>query len=408
MNCRGGEGRDHDRDLSARLNWFLVRGMALAALLGSIAECTPAAAGLIAPSDFQVFAVHPDAQTQGTERGRTLANIAPFNGSLFFGYGDWAWDTGPISIRGLNPATAQWTNSLLTFGTEAVSHFRAIDGAIYATSIDPLGTPGVNPGGFASSPDGTNWSQVSNVAATHVLDITGFGGSELWMVGSAGSDGVIWRSTDGGTSFSTVRADGPAPNSPPVVFSRYTGIAEYQDALFVQRLDVNGAHYTSSLKFDGANWTEGPDLLPGSNGFLHRPTVFENSLVYMDGDKSLGFLYRFDGTVATLAYPEQLRDFFIANGRLYAITSSAELISTSDLLNWSDLGLVPGEAASLAIWTGDLFLGTTDARVLRAGNFENVSAIPEPGLGGLAGVLLVVLFRRRVSSYRRGSVVTGP
>ena len=128
------------------------------ALLASLVVLLPSAPALsrtVVPGDFQQLATHPDAQLQGTALGQTISNIIPYGGNLYFGYGDWRTDTGPINIRSLDPATATWSDSLLSFGTEAIAHYRQLGGNLYAPNIDPLGTPGVNPGGFAvGTPNG--------------------------------------------------------------------------------------------------------------------------------------------------------------------------------------------------------------------------------------------------------------
>ncbi|MEQ1831261.1 MAG: hypothetical protein ABL921_35270, partial [Pirellula sp.] len=90
---------------------------------------------------FQYLTTHPDAIGQPTVRGRTLSNISVFESQLFFGYGDWAADTGPMTIRSFSSTSGLWSSSLLTFGSEAISHYRQIANRLYAVNVDPLGLP---------------------------------------------------------------------------------------------------------------------------------------------------------------------------------------------------------------------------------------------------------------------------
>ena len=160
---------------------------------------------------FDFFSIHPDAAAQPTVRGSTLSSIEFFQDELYFGYGDWAADTGPIAIRSLNPSTGTWSPKLLSLDTEAITHFRPIGSSLYAVNVDPLGPPGVNPGGYALGTSNgfgsTSWRSVSNIPATHSFDISGGTGNDLWVVGSSGTLGAIWRSVDGGQTFNVARLD---------------------------------------------------------------------------------------------------------------------------------------------------------------------------------------------------------
>ena len=359
--------------------------------------------------DFEFFSTHPDALTQPTVRGSTLSSIDLFGNELYFGYGDWAADWGPISIRSLNPSTGAWSPQLLSVGTEAITHYRQIGGSSYAVMVDPRGPPGVNPGGYAlGTPTGsgtTSWSQAANIpGATHCFDIAGGAGNDLWVVGSSGTSGAVWRSVDNGQTFSVARLDGPAPGSQPFVFSRYTGVVEFMGREYVQRLDVNGAHVATSLVFDGTSWSDGPDLISASNGFVFRPQQFDGKLVYLDGDLGSNSLYRFDGTQSLIAYPQQIRDFNIKDGVLIALTASGEITSTRDLNTWTILGLAPANSQSLAFNNQFIVTGTSNGQVFRA-DFSVITAVPEASSFALFAVSILIAggisFRR--FSFSRGA-----
>jgi len=360
---------------------------------------------------FQFLTTHPDAVNQATVRGKTLWNISVFDGQLFFGYGDWAADTGPMKIRSFNTSTASWSNALLTFGTEAITHYRQIAGKLYTVNVDPLGLPGVNSGGFARGESlgggNTSWASFSNIPATHTFDIASSNGNDIWVVGSQGTLASVWRSTDGGQSFNVARQDGPAPGSAPFVFSRYTGVAIYNDLVYVQRTDVNGADVNHSLTFDGTSWAQGPDLLSATNGFVFRPSQFNGELVYLDSDLGLGNLYRFDGTQSSLAYNQMVRDYFLTEGRIYALTSGSEIISSTNLNSWDFLGLAPANARSLAIYDNSIYVGTTDASLYLAVN-PLITSVPEPSSFFLAFIAMgAVLVSRNVARRSNPKIPDG-
>jgi hypothetical protein len=139
-------------------------------------------------------------------------------------------------------------------------------------------------------------------------------------------------------------------------------------------------------------------MLTGQSGFLTRPETFQNQLVYMDNDSSLGRLYRFDGSHATLAYGELVRDFHMSGDRLYVLTNAGLVLETSDLVDWTLLGSAPVTARSLAVIGGQLFVGTNDASIFRA-TFLDVTPVPEPSVLALVapafGVATLVFRLRR-------------
>ncbi len=343
------------------------------------------------PADFQLLAVHPDALLQPQSSvGRTISNITPFDGKLYFGYGDYSANTGPMVIRALAADTATWSDPLLSFGSESISLYRNLGGKLYTPNIDPLGLPGDNQGGYAlgiPAGGGVAWSQEDRIEATHVFDINSLDGSDLWMVGSLLQNAGVWRSTDGGQSFTTVRLDAPTNGG----ISRYFGAAVYQNQLYIQPRDGNSV-VDASLVFDGTDWTTGPDMVPddgSANRYPWRPEVFIDELVYFDRFASSANLYRFDGTQAELAHSEGMYDFFVTADTLFGLTTSSKVIGTSDLVNWTEYGTAPETARSLGMVEETLYVGTTDSEIY-------MITVPEPAMPWLAGSLLLIFAVRYV------------
>lgn len=352
-------------------------------------------ADLTVPSDFVLYATHPDAQNQATERGRTIRDVTHFNGQLYTGYGDWAYDDGPVQIRSLDAFDATWSTSLLEFASEAVSHYRNVGGQLLTTSTDPRGL-GVQPGGFAIGSSTHQWSQYAIVSATHVFDFNQTPNRDMWLVGSQNEFGTVWRSTDGGASFAVARQDSPPLSNPSWAFSRYVGAAVLGSNLYVQRVDFNSSNYNSeSLVFDGTQWSIGPDMISQGGGFVSKPEQFGSELVYMSDNLSLGHLYRFDGTTSQFALPGLVHDFQVTDSQVIVLASGGELLFSSDLINWQSAGFAPQEARSIELVGNQLFVGTTKSQILKSVKLGGINAVPEPGSGGWALVSLFLLLRHR-------------
>ena len=386
-----------------------------ALLILSLLCCLPTQVGMadpLLPINFSLFATHPDAANQPTTRGKTIRDIHAFEGQLYTAYGDWAQDYGPIEVRTLDPDSAQWSGSKLSFQTEAISHFRGLNGALYTTKLDPINeTPPAGsaeqPAGYAIGSSSHMWSAVvPNISGTsdpltafHVFDINATSNGDLYMAGSLYDYGMVWRSVDGGATFTVEQQTPPAPGSPDIAFSRYVGVAVYQDEVYVQRVDFNvgGAHNSQSLKFDGTNWTNGPDLISQADGYMARPEQFGDRLVYLSSDLSNGYLYSFDGTSSQHVLSDVVHDFQIVGNSIIALTSGGELLFSNDLALWTSLGFAPTDSRSFEIVGDTIFVGTTGAEIYAASGFDSLQGVPEPGAGILFISLLgcICRFRRR-------------
>ncbi|MCR9294344.1 MAG: hypothetical protein NXI32_16620 [bacterium] len=362
-----------------------------------VGHAAPLRADLLLPVNFSLFATHPDASdpfNQPTERGRTIRDIYHYEGKLYTGYGDWTSDTGPINVRSLDVNSGVFSNPLVSVNTEAISHFRGLNGSLYTTTVDPLGI-GPQPAGYAVGNSSHSWSYIAptisgtsdTLTATHIFDINQTSNGDIFMAGSRGTFGAIWRSVDGGATFtidSVPFAEPSAPaNNAGTPFSRYVGVGILNDQVFVQRVDYNvsGANQNNvALKYDGNSWqTVAVDLIQEDYGYVTRPEQFGNEMLYLSSDLSDGFLYRFDGTNAQHALNGVVRDFQVLSGSVVALMGDGEMLFSSDLNSWSSLGHAPGSARSLEIVGDTIFVGTTDGRIFSASGFGSLTGVPEPG-----------------------------
>jgi hypothetical protein len=325
----------------------------MGAVIASVGTLLVVAAS--AEGRFVAVATHPQAAAQPTKTGRILATLEPFGGKLYVGYGDYSWNTGPISIT-------PWTGS--AFGatefvadTEAIYTFRQIGGLLYVPSIDPRGFS-------ADYVVGSPWSSASPVGAAHAFDMATLTGSDLWICGASyNGNASVWRSLDGGASWALSLT---VPPLGAFQTGRFYGCAVYNGRLYVQAYShPSGAHPTSKV-FDGRSWSDGPDLAMGAS--LSHARVFAGKLVFMTQFHPgilAGAMRSFDGTTALNIGPTTVYDFAINAGTLYALGSDGWVRTTTDLVNWTAIGKVGRKARSVAVFNGAVYVGGTDSKLYR-------------------------------------------
>lgn len=335
-----------------------------AMILLLLAASRPAAGGAFVP-----VGVHPDAAAQPTATGRIIATLKPWQGRLWAGFGDYTANTGPIGIRAFDPLTQTFSAISFQSGTEATYLYREIGGALYAPHIDPVA--GESSGGFArafaAAPD--TWRDTMPVTAVHLYDTFTLDGTDRWLVGSRGNDATAWRSLDGAAWVNVPEI--AVPPTAPATFTRF-----YFGIVRSGQVHVQAASSSRSKVFDGTNWSDGPDLLPGAAYGWHVED-FAGRSVYQGSHAGIGFsrLIGFDGLVAAelgvLAY-----DYAIADGNLWALvvrftpvpgTSGGGtwaldgVYQTADLCTWTRVASAPPELRSIAIDGGRMHAGALDA-----------------------------------------------
>jgi hypothetical protein len=338
---------------------------------------------LHAEGTFDLAGTHPDAAVQSTFTGKALAALTTFNGKIYAGFGDYDTNTGPIGIRAFDPVTNTFGARLLNSPTEAVYQFRQIGGKLYAPDIDPIPGSGGYAVGTASGATET-WDHRAPVAAVHVFDMAGYGGS-LWMSGADGINAAVWRSTDNGATWSVSLSVAPSGG---YSFVRIYGMGVYNGKLYAN-VDAEAAN---SRVFDGTSWSDGPDLTPDA-GFMSNAGTFAGFMVYQSWQCGLGpsKMYRFDGTspscISNGSLYDYVYDYKIVGDRMYALVPDYILIPgnasptlvdivvkwTNNLLDWQTLATAPITSRSLATLGDQLFLGATNAELYRYSE-----PIPEP------------------------------
>jgi hypothetical protein len=353
---------------------------------------------------FLLIATHPDAAAQPTATGQTLSTLKPFNGKLYAGFGDYDLNTGPIGIRAFDPGTGAFTPQRLSAQTEALLIYREIGGKLYAPHIDPWPSPppSVEFGGYSLGVvNGATetWSDLRPIEGIHMFDMATSNGVDLWMVGSRltanGSEGVAWRSSDGGGNWSVSLVVPPQRTN--ALNARLYAIHAYNGKLYTQGHDNGLGPHSTSKVFDGAAWSDGPSLGGGFTGNMWHPETFAGEMVYDRVHGGLpGRISKFNGTRTALAYPDAnatFYDYTIDDGVLYALITDGRIVRTTDLLQWTLLDTAPAAGRSLGVLGDTLYVGGTGGQLWQY--------IPEPSATvSLAAIVLLSLRRGRADVSR--------
>jgi hypothetical protein len=284
--------------------------------------------------------VHPYASQQPTASGREIDTLTPYNGALYAGYGDYGANTGPIAIVPYTPpegfGTPLWAN------TEAIEAYRPIGGKLYAPHTDPRS-------GWDYS-TGEPWAQFSKFASAHVYDAAETSES-LWLCGSAGNNGTVWRSLDSGTTWQ-VALSVPPSSGRTGDFVRVNLCVAHGGALYVNATHYYGTQLASYIFADEA-WSRGGQMY----GYGYHGESFNGRIIYQSAVDSQ--LYQ---------YPHRrihtgVWDYTISGGRLYALGFDGTVKSKAGG-GWRAEGAAPVGARSIALLNGRLYFGTTDGQII--------------------------------------------
>ena len=373
----------------------------------------------VCDAEFEFLATHPEAVLQETSRGQGLHTLHAVEGKLFVGYGDYAFDTGPIALRYYDPAQEAFSASLGISNTEAVHRIQNVGSQVFALTSDPLDLdPGGYLGGQVDNP--SSWMAVESLPFAHVYDLASLEGDQpkLFLSGSGGPtslfQSVVYASSDGGDSWQ-LSLDVGLPEGVTGGngnFSRFYGAAELNGQVYVQQVlfQQGIAEPLALFQHDGESWTElAPPTTPeGDWTRFIDPEPFGDLIIARDnhpGESSE--IFQFDGTdlvelhPAGLASDVEFLDQYVAGGSFYLLTDDQQVIVSTDLVEWQTMVEdVPSSYLSLAVIGNDIYFGTTDSMLYRY-----AIAVPEPaGAGGIVACLAFCLagLRGRATTAARG------
>lgn len=330
---------------------------------------------VMAAQRWRSIGPHPDAGRMPTAAGRTVHVLHGYKGLLFAGYGDHGDETGPIEMTPFDPKLGRFLGSELTYSAEWVQGFREIKGKLFAPSEDPptvgeVGTRDMRPGiDYAVRSPSGRWREFDAVSSRHIFDIVPYENdlflsgayltdvTELPGQGAGGQGAAVWRSTDGGKTWSLSLVQ---PGTP---LHRFTIAPIYDGNLYVQ----DQAPGSRSWVWDGSVWLPGPDLFTtrgtGITTVGWRWQVFEDRLVYLwaPTEDDPRELLIFDGAAVESPVEWRAWDIVVYGRYLYALSVDSQIRRTKDLESWEDVVAAPIDATSLAVFDGHLYVGAREA-----------------------------------------------
>lgn len=345
-SIRGGRGPGCRWSSTALTVAACIRALAVAALL------------LTPPAEAQEW-IHPQAAEQPTGRGKAIKTLVPFQGDLYAGFGDYGANTGPIAINPFDLASKTFEGPFFA-DTEEIEAFRDLDGRLFVPHAD------TRAGADYSVRSGSGWSQHDAFASLHVFDAAETPGS-LWLCGSSGANGTVWRSTDGGATWQ-LSLSVPPWSGQAADYVRIYFCAAIDGELHVQPHALYAAT-PASWVFSVDAWSQAPPLTGGYAPGYHGE-VFKNELVYQSFWD--GFLIRLSGNPEVVS-PIALEDYAVAGDRLYGLTRDT-VLSTTDLTTWETVADPPESATSIAYADDSLYVGTHHATIVRVDVFPTAVA----------------------------------
>jgi hypothetical protein len=309
-------------------------------------------------ADFVSLGRHPGAQAQPTDMGRTIAALIAWEGRIYPGYGDIYANTGPIAITSYDPRTASYVPEWVS-DTEAVHTYRVIGSELWAPATDPRVK--------ADLALGKPWRDELPVHATHVYDAATLTGTDRWLVGSRDYDAMAWRSPAPGAPWQELLRIA-AVDDGQRDFARFYFAGVLEGRLYVQSCDYHRGRRPGSKVWDGA-WSDGPNLLPEASDLGWHPEVFAGRMVYLTTQAIFpggSRLLSFDGRQVSVLSTENVWNFTVDRGRLFALGMKGVVRRTADLVSWTTVATAPEGSRSLAVLDGFLYVGTADAALYRS------------------------------------------
>jgi hypothetical protein len=350
---------------------------------------------------FTLLGTHPQAAAQPTDLGKILRTLKGYNGKVYAGFGDYGANTGPIAVTPYDPATNAFGAKEFTQSTEMIGFYRSWNNKLYAPSIDPIysdfGVGDLANGALTWKEQGPSWQPpIAGPYLEHVFDANTLTGTDIWLGGSAGDDAVVFRSSDGGLTWSEMlRVPGNG-----TTYYRFYGIGVLGDKLYVQASSVTkatntvGSPETRSHVFSNGTWTLGPSLITSGWAMGHAE-AFAGKLVYFTESPADFIPYScpkiFNGSGVSTNCPAGFSDFSVAGDTLYGMGTDKKVYSTKDLNTWYVQGTAPSTAVSITALNGKIYVGTTDSKLYSApvatspsvaGSTTSGSTKTKPGGGG--------------------------
>ncbi len=339
---------------------------------------------------FKHVATHPEAantfhstpQNSSTyhvsHRGREIKVLRAFKSRLYIGYGQ---DDGPNKPGSCAPyyvsaAGAPWCALVVRYYDPATGRLSAPQGSIRSQELSTLEVMGGSLYGLAEdregrddyikcSASGCRGGMVDAASTAHLYSATEMNGV-IYMAGSSGRDGVIWKSSNGGAHWTeTLRAKAEKGASD---FSRFYEVGgPVYGLVYAHARDWFNGYQLHSKTHDGKASNKWVNHTVGLETYLptFRLRGFANTAIYIEGVE----LKEYNGVTSRLHSVAHVHDFAIADGWLYALSNASgqhKIFRTKDLKSWRHFDTAPSTAISIEVVAGNVYVGTTDAKIYKS------------------------------------------
>ncbi len=337
-------------------------------------------------AEFTYLATHPEASRHYApgEYGRHIKVLRAYSGKIYMGYGQndgkVVWQNCPaddlygspappnypygiycdIKLRYLDPATDTLSAPVAEIRAQQADTLEVMGDDLYFLAEDP--DENDYPFVKCTSADNCFKAQLSGATPAHLYSATVLNG-DFYIAGSEGYKGVIWRSSDGGSTWQIETQRQTVITKPVDVFvgccSRYNGIGSYQGEIYAQSYDYHSGYGYHSTVFDGIRWDKSQDLYSG-----RRRRVFNDKMVFISFFK----LYSYDGMVRNNEYAPFIRDYAISNGYFYVLRYDGQVYRTSNLNDWFYVDSLPTntKGCSIEVLNSVVYVGTEDSKIYKS------------------------------------------
>lgn len=336
---------------------------------------------------FKHVATHPEAANNFystpqsntlfrlSHRGREIKVLRAYKNRLYMGYGQ---DDGPnkpgscapfyvsakgapwcpLVVRYYDPASGRISASQGSIRSQELSTLEAMGGYLYGLAEDREGKDDYVKCSASGCPGGV----VDAASTAHLYSATEMNGV-IYMAGSSGRDGVIWKSSNGGGHWTeTLRAKAENGSSD---FSRFYEVGGPINGLvYAHARDWFNGYQLHSKTYNGNASNTWTNNFSGLETFLptFRLRSFANTAIYIEGVE----LKEYNGSTSQLHSFAHVNDFAIADGWLYALSNASgqhKVYRTKDLNSWRHFDTAPSTAISIEVVDGHVYVGTTDAKI---------------------------------------------
>jgi len=315
-----------------------------------------------------------------SHRGREIKVLRAFKNRLYIGYGQ---DDGPnlpgsctpfyinsksgahwcpIILRYFDPATARLSAPLEAFRSQELSVLEVMNGSLYGLAEDQEGPADY----FKCSASSCKGGVIHFEKPAHIYSATAFKGA-IYMAGSIGYDGAIWKSTDNGNHWvetKRVKAQSVEVNGKNDFARFYDVGGPYQGKLYGHARDWYGRFQPTSYTYDGnsSNFWAPQSFSLERWAPTRRMREFAGKLVFIEGAE----FKQFDGTSVRHHYVPHIEDYTISGEWLYVLNSASgqhRIMRTKDLVSWRQVDIAPSNAISLEVVGNHAYVGTTNAQI---------------------------------------------